>query len=581
MLAKVTPPLFVILLAAPTIVTLASPSAPHPRDVGLTKNSQREQRFHQDRFLISYWVGPQVPVQELDERFAEIAAANFTGHLGFNGHGNSHGLYNDSEIHTSKERVSAEIALCDKYDLVCIPTLCGKIDLHEGGALPGECLHLGENSPNFWGFQLLDEPQASLFPQIGNFRNKLAAARPTALQFYNLLGSGAYSFPNQSSYEDYWSHFIASVEPDVLSQDFYPDFQISRGEPLPIHKRESKERYAISLAVQREQGLLNGVPFWNFLNTMPFSSEHADPTEAMLRWQVMTSLAYGASGYMYFCYWSPGVFALGGGIIVPRGSTKTAAGFEMVPGPHYFEAQRINSVAKIYGGFLLGRKSLGVFRADSVVSNVTNAASPGAPYHTENGGSFWGNDKAPPQPSTPDCAIARLTGSGIRTQDENQWLIGQFDLTSAPSWGPASRLTAPPTHALAILLTNHDENRNVWSTVVWADFINSSSVLELDPVHGVFEPFRDDSPWQAGTQVALDAGSARLFVLQRQTPPLLHCDPKFGGTLVHIDCVSGGCDRHFKVAHKEYNDECCAKDKAGVVDMSWTCCVKESNTRAE
>ena len=69
-----------------------------------------------------------------------------------------------------------------------------------------------------------------------------------------------------------------------------------------------------------------------------------------------------------------------------------------------------------------------------------------------------------PQPSSPDSAIASLTGSGIRACDENQWLIGQFDLSSAPSWGPASRLTAPPTHSLAILLTNHDENRNVWST---------------------------------------------------------------------------------------------------------------------
>ena len=38
--------------------------------------------FQQDRFLISYWVGPQTPLSELDERFAEIAAANFTGHLG-------------------------------------------------------------------------------------------------------------------------------------------------------------------------------------------------------------------------------------------------------------------------------------------------------------------------------------------------------------------------------------------------------------------------------------------------------------------------------------------------------------------
>ena len=496
--------------------------------------------------------------------------------MGFNGNGNSHGLYNDTGIHPTKERVSAEITLCDKYDLVCIPTLCGKIDVR--GALPDECLHLGENSSNFWGFQLLDEPASSLFPQMGNFSRRLAAARPKALQYFNLLGSGAHNFPSQSAYEEYWASYISSVKPDVLSQDFYPDFQISRGEPLPTHVRESKERYAISLAVQRKQGLLHGLPFWNFINVMPFSAEHADPTEAMLRWQVFTSLAYGASGYMYFCYWSPGVFALGGGIIVPRGSTN-AAGFDMVKGPHYYEAQRINSVAQIYGGFLLGRKSLGVFRADSVVSNVTNAVISGRPYHTENGGSFWGTDKAPPQPSSPDCAIASLTGSGIRECDENTWLIGQFDAKAKPFWGPASRLSAPTTHAIAVLLNNHDENRNVWSTVVWADFINSTSVLELDPVHGVLAPFRDDSPWEAGVQVALDAGSARLFLLQRQEPqpqPALHCDKKEGGMLVHIDCVIGGCARHFKAPDRDYNDECSAENKAGVVDMSWTCCVKHS-----
>ena len=33
---------------------------------------------------------------------------------------------------------------------------------------------------------------------------------------------------------------------------------------------------------------------------MPYDAMHTDPTEAMLRWQAMTSLAYGSSGVMYF-----------------------------------------------------------------------------------------------------------------------------------------------------------------------------------------------------------------------------------------------------------------------------------------
>lgn len=96
------------------------------------------------------------------------------------------------------------------------------------------------------------------------------------------------------------------------------------------------------------------------------------------------------------------------------------------------------------------------------------------------------------------------------------WLIGQFDLADAPRWGatPADRPSVPQTHTIAIMLQNQDENRNVWSTVEWSDFVNASSVLELDPVHGKLGPFLDDSPWQKGQQIAIDAGGARLLVLQ-------------------------------------------------------------------
>eukprot|EP01050_Picozoa_sp_SAG11_P030835 SAG11_NODE_9294_length_925_cov_1.048426_3_plen_77_part_01 len=54
---------------------------------------------------------------------------------------------------------------------------------------------------------------------------------------------------------------------------------------------------------------------------MPFVG-HADPTEAQLAWQIFTSLAMGAKGVLYFCYWSPagqGGFTRGGGVIYPQG----------------------------------------------------------------------------------------------------------------------------------------------------------------------------------------------------------------------------------------------------------------------
>jgi hypothetical protein len=65
--------------------------------------------------------------------------------------------------------------------------------------------------------------------------------------------------------------------------------------------------------------------FWNFFNAMPFGG-HSDPSEAQIRWQIFTSLAYGAKGVLYFCYFSPaghGTFARGGGVIYPRGPMET------------------------------------------------------------------------------------------------------------------------------------------------------------------------------------------------------------------------------------------------------------------
>ena len=53
------------------------------------------------------------------------------------------------------------------------------------GSLPADspCIGLGAGagSDTFWGWQLLDEPGASLFPRIGAWVQQLEAARPGLL----------------------------------------------------------------------------------------------------------------------------------------------------------------------------------------------------------------------------------------------------------------------------------------------------------------------------------------------------------------------------------------------------------------
>lgn len=84
------------------------------------------------------------------------------------------------------------------------------------------------------------------------------------------------------------------------------------GSPCPPgngdHCRDTKALYGGTLAVLRsaaEAAPGGPRPFWNFFNAMPYDHMHTDPTEAMLRWQAMTALAYGSSGVMYFCCQQP------------------------------------------------------------------------------------------------------------------------------------------------------------------------------------------------------------------------------------------------------------------------------------
>ena len=46
--------------------------------------------------------------------------------------------------------------------------------------------------------------------------------------------------------------------------------------------------------------LTGGWAHRNYFNSMVFGGKR-DPTEAQIRWQVFTSLAYGAKGVLYFC----------------------------------------------------------------------------------------------------------------------------------------------------------------------------------------------------------------------------------------------------------------------------------------
>ena len=90
----------------------------------------------------------------------------------------------------------------------------------------------------------------------------------------------------------------------MLSFDHYPFFQ---PDPDGRFGNISKAGFVANLATVRRAALGASIPFWVAIRVVPipFGVEGGvvaqyDPSEAQLRWQAFTALAYGAKGIIYF-----------------------------------------------------------------------------------------------------------------------------------------------------------------------------------------------------------------------------------------------------------------------------------------
>ena len=190
---------------------------------------------------------------------------------------------------------------------------------------------------------------------------------------------------------------------------------------------------------------------------MPYGP-HTDPTEAQLRWQVYASLAYGAKGVMYFCYWTPAgdEFPKGGAIIARDGR----------PTRHYAEAQRLNGALQHLGPTLMKLTSTSAFRIK-------------------------------PKPA----ATEALKDTALSSISDGDYLIGSFQHADGRR---------------AVLIQNYHFAYSAWPTVKFAS--DASVVREVSPKSGKETPVVDDSPDMPGLQLSFDAGEGRLFLLPGSEP---------------------------------------------------------------
>ena len=177
-------------------------------------------------------------------------------------------------------------------------------------------------------FFMRDEPLDDYFPTLGRVADYLNSHDPAHGEYINLLPYHAVP-PAEGEgftarYQRHIDGFFDVVHPTILSYDHYNlsirEVESAEGQILARLSRENVTRngwedkiivaedtpyYYNNLELIRRNALKRGVP-WMDIILLVEHWHYRWPTEAEVRWEAFTALAYGSTALSYFTYWTPG-----------------------------------------------------------------------------------------------------------------------------------------------------------------------------------------------------------------------------------------------------------------------------------
>jgi hypothetical protein len=157
-----------------------------------------------------------------------------------------------------------------------------------------------KNHPAMEAYFITDEPSALAFGDLGRLVAYLRERDPKHLAYINLFPTYA---NNQqlgtkgdtvTAYKEHLRLYMQKVKPGLISWDHYI-----------FNVRGETDQYFLNLGLIRDEALKEKVPFLNIIQAAVWDPSVRMPVAEEMRWQVYTSLAYGARGISYFVYWTP------------------------------------------------------------------------------------------------------------------------------------------------------------------------------------------------------------------------------------------------------------------------------------
>lgn len=157
-----------------------------------------------------------------------------------------------------------------------------------------------QNDRHFGGWKFKDEPTFSSLDELQSQYRTMVKADPHNLVYLNFVGVVDKTFTgNLTNFYDYLELLQNKFAPEVWSYDYYPI--LSKNGKLIIEYDQFYSDLEDFSAISKK----TGKPFWAYCESMAYkASSYSRPaaTEAYLRWEAFSALAYGAQGIVYWTY---------------------------------------------------------------------------------------------------------------------------------------------------------------------------------------------------------------------------------------------------------------------------------------
>jgi hypothetical protein len=300
-----------------------------------------------------YWFGPPV----MDEKSVqEIADAGFTRIP-------VEGKNKDDNIRIIKLCADAglEAMVADKRISEAIR------DAEKRESLLSQAVADYREFENVKAYYITDEPSCDDFDALGKVCALLKKLDPGREAYINLFPN--YASAEQLKAESYKEHidlYVDIVKPAIISYDHYhfTGRGLENKNNIDENERDKLIREAAWNTTQRagffdnieeirNKSLETGLPFMVIILVIEHGP-YRNLSEAEIRWEVFQSLVYGSSRISYFTYGTPDFdddWKWSNGMAEKDGSLTR----------HYYDVMRINKDLKTVGGYLIDKKSTGVY----------------------------------------------------------------------------------------------------------------------------------------------------------------------------------------------------------------------------